>query len=189
MESLSLRDAHPDDAEALTRLTWRTYGCSYQHDAYYMPDQLRSQIESDAHAGWVSVEPGGAIVAHLAVVLARPGSVVVEGGRGMVEPRYRGLGLMRRLGMAMLEWATQRDVIGVHGHAVTAHTQTQGGHDGTISGILLGYLPPLVEFKGMATEVTRRRQAVAMTYSALAEQPEQVVHVPEVDLEIVQPPV
>jgi GNAT superfamily N-acetyltransferase len=185
-QTVSLREAGGDDAEALARLTWRTYGYSYQRDAYYYPAQLRNQLESDERRGWVLVEPDDEVVAHLAVALSQADSLVAEGGRGMVDPRYRGFGLMRRMGISMLDWATERGVIGLYGHAVTAHTRTQGGGDGSISGILLGYLPPLVEFKGMSTEVTGRRQAVAMTYSALAEQPERTVHVPAADLEIVE---
>lgn len=185
--ALTMREATGEDAEALARLTWRTYGYSYQHDEYYHPDELRDRLEADDYRGWVAIDRDGDAVGHLAVAVHDEDALVAEGGRGMIDPRYRKHGVMRSLGGSMVTWMHERGLLGLYGHAVTAHTRTQGGEDSTINGVLLGYLPPMVAFKGLAaTEVTGRRQAVAMTYTVMGEQPARTAWVPDVDLDIVR---
>ncbi|MEI2790501.1 MAG: hypothetical protein V9E93_16720 [Steroidobacteraceae bacterium] len=49
------RLAVPADVEGICRLTWRTYGYSYQHDEYYQPERLASMIESGLQASFVVV--------------------------------------------------------------------------------------------------------------------------------------
>ncbi|MEX2254400.1 MAG: GNAT family N-acetyltransferase [Acidimicrobiia bacterium] len=173
-----------DDADGLARLTWRTYGYTYQHHEFYRPDVLAELIESGAMRSWIGIAPDGEIIGHTAFMCPHDTPLVVEGGRAMVDPRYRGHKVMQHLFVHWKEWVDEHGVYGLYGDAVTAHTRSQalgGGPDRPVIGLLLGYLPPTVAFRRIVTEATPRRQAVVMGYTPFRPMPEATVHLPETD--------
>lgn len=152
------RFAVPADAEAICRLTWRTYGYTYQHDEYYQPERLAALIEGGLQASFVAVTPEGEIVGHSAALLAHDGDVVAEGGRAMVDPRFRGHHLMAAARELRLQWMNDHGVLAMEGVAVTAHTRSQTDHP--IMSLQLGFLPA-ISFRGIeGTEVAHREAVV-----------------------------
>lgn len=165
----------PDDAEAICRLAWRTYGPTYQHDEYYQPDRLARMLADGTQVSFVSVLDSGELVGHSAVVIEEPGAVVVEGGRAMVDPRFRGHHLMTAPRQLEQQWFTEHGVLALAGAAVTAHTRSQ--RDGPVLSVMLGFLPP-VRFEGIEGTDTSLREAVVGGLVPMAEIPPQTVHLP-----------
>ena len=169
----------PEDADAICRLAWRTYGPTYQHDEYYQPDRLARMLADGTQVSFVTVLDSGELVGHSAVLLEGPGAVVVEGGRAMVDPRFRGHHLMSA------PWQLQQQqrfadhgVLAMEGAAVTAHTRSQ--RDGPIVSVLLGFLPP-IRFEGIDGTETGLREAVVGGLVPMGEIPRQRVHLPRRD--------
>ncbi|MCU0269823.1 MAG: hypothetical protein MUF83_14425 [Acidimicrobiales bacterium] len=172
------RLAGPDDAEAICRLTWRTYGPTYQHDEYYQPGRLAHLLADGTQVSFLTVLDTGEVVGHSAVVLEGPGAVVVEGGRAMVDPRYRGHHLMAATHELRDRWFAEHGVLALTGAAVTAHTRSQ--RDGPVLSMMLGFLPP-VHFAGIDGTDTALREAVVGGIFPMAELPPQGVLVPRRD--------
>ena len=172
----------PDDADSICRLTWRTYGPTYQHDEYYQPERLAAMIEHGTQVSFVTVLDDGEVVGHSAVLLDEPGAVVVEAGRAMVDPRFRGHHLMRMPRTLRERWFAEHGVLAMSGAAVTAHTRSQ--RDGPITSVLLAFLPP-IEFEGIDGTATPLREAVLGGFIPMAPIPPQTVHLPERDATII----
>lgn len=168
----------PADAERICQLTWRTYGYSYQHDEYYQPERLAAMIDSGLQASFVVALPDGDIVGHSAVILEDAGDVIVEGGRAMVDPRFRGHHLMGRARELRKEWMDAHGILALEGAAVTAHTRSQT--DRPITSIQLAFIPA-VEFRGIAGTEIARREAVAGGIFPMAPIPAQQVVIPARD--------
>jgi hypothetical protein len=173
----------PADAEAICRLTWRTYGFSYQHDEYYQPERLATLLESGMQASFVVATPDGEIIGHSAVLLEHEGDVVVEGGRAMVDPRFRGHHLMRAAKELREEWMDAHGVLALEGAAVTAHTRSQT--DRAITSIQLAFIPA-IEFRGIDDTEIPRREAVAGGIFPVAPIPPQSVAVPVRDAAMIR---
>lgn len=177
------RIATPADAEAICRLTWRTYGSTYQHDEYYQPTRLAQMLTTGAQVSFVTevdAEVDAEVVGHSAVLVEGPGAVVVEGGRAMVDPRYRGHHLMGSARALLEGWCRAHGVLALSGAAVTAHTRSQT--DRPVLSVQLGFLPP-IRFAGIAGTDTDLREAVVGAIVPMSEIPAQTVHLPARDAE------
>lgn len=172
----------PEDAEGICRLTWRTYGGTYQHDEYYQPDRLAAMIADGLQASFVVACPDGEIIGHSAVLLEHPDDVVVEGGRAMVDPRFRGHHLMGAARDLRSGWLREHGILALEGAAVTAHTRSQT--DRPVMSIQLGFLPPIV-FRGIEGTAMAHREAVAGGIFPVAPIPSQRVALPRRDAEMI----
>lgn len=180
------RFAGPDDVEAICRLTWRTYGYTYQHDEYYQPDRLAAMLRSGEQVSFVAAGPDGEIVGHSAVLVERPDAVVCEGGRAMVDPRFRGHHLSKLASPLRNQWLDEKGMLAMIGAAVTAHTRSQPpGEDRPVLGLYLGFLPP-IRFRGIEGTASTHREAVVPGFVPLASVPSQPVHLPRRDADLVQ---
>jgi serine/threonine-protein kinase RsbW len=150
------RLATADDVAGICRLTWRTYGGTYQHDEYYRPRRLAQMIEGGTQVSFVTLVDDE-LVGHSALVLDEPGAVIVEGGRAMVDPRFRGHHLMGAPAELRGRWFAEHGVLGLAGVAVTAHTRSQRGD--SVSNLLLAFLPPL-QLRSIQGADTDLREAV-----------------------------
>ncbi|MBL8775683.1 MAG: GNAT family N-acetyltransferase [Acidimicrobiales bacterium] len=180
--AIEVRQAGPADAEAICRLTWRTYGYTYQHDEYYRPDLLASMLASGHQASFVSVTPDGEVVGHSAVLIEHEGDVLVEGGRAMVDPRFRGHHLMHAGHERLEQWMRDHGVLALEGAAVTAHTRSQA--DRPVASVQLGFLPP-IRFRAIDGSEQAHREAVVGGVVPVAPIPHQTVHAPERDAAMV----
>jgi hypothetical protein len=185
-ERIEIRLARGADAEQICQLTWRTYGYSYQHDEYYQPERLRSILSGGQQKSWIAVNDSGEVVGHTAAIITAPGSKVVEHGRLMVDPRYRGHHLMGKLNSARSAWVARNGFLGAMADCVTVHTRTQIAENADMTGILLGFLPPAVDFRGIAAAEGSGRQAVVVRYEPIADHPPATVYVADDDLELAQ---
>ncbi len=187
---LTIRAMDPDDADGVARLTWRTYGYTYQHQEFYRPDLLRQVLSDGTMRSWIAATPGGEVVGHTSLVFDQPDALVAEGGRAMVDPRFRGHHVMKDIARLRAQHADDGGLFGFYADAVTAHTRSQmlyGGADQPVTGLLLGYLPPTVTFRRIdAASAPARRQAVVMSYHPRRPHDALTVFPPEASREVLR---
>jgi anti-sigma regulatory factor (Ser/Thr protein kinase) len=178
---LTIRMMTPEDAEAVARCTYRTYGYTAPDEKLYDPDHLRELLESGLYEVCLAVTPDGEVAGFLDLELDRPDGRVANSGEGMVDPRFRGHALFERLKRFSKDHATAKGLLGVYAEAVTVHPFSQkgeiavGAHE---TGIQLGDEAPRVVFKDMPGSAPQKRTATVLYYLKANDGPARVVYPP-----------
>ena len=178
-ETAEVRPIRPEDSPMLARLVERCYGDGYPKRVMYEPDELAAMIRSGDHNGVVA-EARGEIVGHMAYLWPHGDAALVEAGITVVDPEWRGKGLMGRLALAMGESAVADGAIGFVHYPTTAHEVMQraslssGGRE---TGIMLAFLPPKARDRAIA-EPGDHRVAVTVVYQPIVDARAQEIFVP-----------
>ena len=178
-DGVELRPLEPADTPGLRELIERCYGDAYPKRVMYEPDALAKLIRSGEHSGVVAVS-GEEVVGHMAYTWPDPDATVVEAGTTVVDPEWRGRGLMNRLALALAEQLVADGAAGFIHFPTTAHPVMQKaslGAGGKETGILIAYLPPGLQEPG-GDEAGDRRLAVTVVYQPVVEAPGQRIHLP-----------
>ena len=180
-EPLTLRLMQPQDAVALARCVYRTYGYSYTSEYIYYPERTRDMLASGEMTSCVAVNPAGEIVGHIALIRHHPRAKVAESGQALVDPRYRGRGLFKKGKLFLVEQARKMGLYGLFSESVTVHPYTQKGNlslGAKETGLLLGYVPRRIEFKRVAGGRQVQRQTVVLYYLPVSPAPRRRVWLP-----------
>lgn len=179
--ALVVRPMTPDDAVGLTRCVYRCYGYSYLNPSMYVPARVRADLRSGIMHSVVAVTPEGEVVGHSAMTFERRGDRVPEGGKLVVDPRYRGHHLSERLAAVRSEEVHRLDLPGLWSECVTNHPYSQrevlstGGFE---TGLLIGAQPARVHMEGLANVAAGRHTLLTM-YVAAADPGPLTLHVPD----------
>ncbi len=163
---VEVRFMRPDEAPALSRCVFRSYGATYDAEWVYQPDRVAELLELGLLRSCVGVAADGEIVGHLGLTRDWPEATVGEAGQAVVDPRYRGHHLFTTLKRFLADWARGVGLRGIYSEATAAHPYTQeanlalGAHE---TGLLLGYIPATVEYRDIDT-ARGRRQSVTLFY-------------------------
>ncbi len=180
-EKLEIRLMRPEDAVALARCVYRTYGYSYTSEYIYYPERTREMLTSGRMVSCVVVNPAGEIVGHIALLREDPRSRVGETGQALVDPRYRGRNLFKKSKRFLLDYARSQGLFGVYSESVTLHPYTQKGNlslGATETGLLLGYVPQQMVFRRMEQGRQSQPQTVVLYYLRIAPNPRRSLFVP-----------
>ncbi|MBA3492478.1 MAG: ATP-binding protein [Rubrobacteraceae bacterium] len=186
---LQIRMMRPEESFELSRCVYRSYGYSYDWDYIYYPDRIRELQEKGLMISCVAVTPEGEFVGHLAITLDHPDSPVGEAGQAVVDPRFRGHHLFRKMKTFMGKWAADAGMYGLYSEATAVHPYSQRGnlHLGAReTGFLLGYIPASVSYKQIGEEREGRRGSVALFYMRVKDEPEREIYPPAPYLEAVR---
>ena len=163
--ALVVRPMEPSDASGVARCVYRCYGYSYLDPTMYRPELLRRALKSGLLHSVVAVSPDGEVAGHIALSFDRADDLVPEGGRLVVDPRYRGHHLAERLGEARAVVARGLGVSGVWFECVTNHPYSQkevlaGG--GVETGLLIGATPTSLTMAALENQVEGRHSLLTM---------------------------
>jgi serine/threonine-protein kinase RsbW len=178
---LEIRPMRPDEAYNLARCVYRSYGYTYIGEHIYYPERVKELIESGVQISFIAVTPENEIVGHAALQLEHPDAMVGETGQAVVDPRVRSRGIMNDLACNLRKYAREHNFYGVYSEAVTVHTHSQkiqiyyGGRE---TGVLLGIIPPTMEFKKIREDSRQKRNSVALYYTRLNQEPVRDVYPP-----------
>ena len=178
---LEIRMMLPEEAPALSRAVYRSYGYSYDWDDIYYPERIRELQESGLMRSCVAVSPEGELVGHLALTVERPGAPVAEAGQAGVDPRFRGHQLFAKLKTFLASRAAEGGMYGLYSEATAIHPYSQKGnlHLGAReTGFLLGYIPPSVSYKEIGEYRAGRRGSVALFYMRTNQEPQREIYPP-----------
>ncbi len=165
---VEIRELTADDAAALTRCIYRTYGWTYPYPAIYYPERIAAAIADGTRKGWVAVTPDGEVVCHMGIVFETDG--VVMAGGGVTDPRFRRRGLLIELGMRYYEW-----LLGEQGpatalaepvltHPITQKMALSPGRD--LVGLLLD-LRGSIQQVGITDGLLQRRSSLLCVHNAV----------------------
>jgi serine/threonine-protein kinase RsbW len=176
-----IRLLKPSDAEMISRLAYRVYGYSYV-SLFYYPEKLREFVENKLIVSAVAVNNNEEIVGNLSLFFETPGAKVADSGAAMVDPRYRGHDLFKKMKIFLKEYASQNLMYGIYSEAVTIHTFTQQGNislGAKETGIMLAYVLEKLRFKKISSEVLDQRQATVLYYLKTSQEPFRKVYISE----------
>ncbi len=122
-EDVTIRDAGPSDAAAISRLLYGTYGLGYPHDDFYDPTWLGQRLSDEEVRSTVALVDGE-VIGHHAMLVEDPQGAV-ESGVAVVHPAFRGLGLVKRLVDHAIRRTTRDGIPAVLSRAVTHHPYSQ----------------------------------------------------------------
>ncbi|MCX6013155.1 MAG: ATP-binding protein [Chloroflexi bacterium] len=179
---ITIRFVKPEDAVNVARCMYRCYGYTYSVDNVYYPEKVKEMIESGLIHAHVCLTPDGEVVGHEATIKEHADSRVGEAGQAIVDPRYRGKGLLNKMGDLLLAHNKKQGMYGYYGEAVTVHPYSQKAviaHGGTETGALLGYTPATMHFKDIQDEAGKEQRRVAILfYNRINEEPLRDVYPP-----------
>ena len=148
-----------EDAVEVSKCVYKAYGYTYGLEHVYYPERLVELNKSGRIISAVAVTPDNLIIGHCALSLRGEGARIAEMGQAVVKPEFRGLGCFSKLSRLLMDIAKSRDLMGIYGQAVSNHTYSQHvGHSLGMRdcGIILGYLPQSVTFKGITEHLSTR---------------------------------
>ncbi len=178
-DDVEVRAIAPADAQGVSDCIVRCYGDAYPKRVMYRPDELATLIGSRAYNGVVATA-GPGVVGHIGFTWPTSESTVVEAGTTVVDPSCRGMGLMGRLALALVELLATEGAAGFIHFPTTAHPVMQraslsaGGRE---TGVMVAYLPAATRDLAMGA-LTEERVAVTVVYQPVLNAPAQSIHLP-----------
>lgn len=169
-----------DDAMPMARCVYRSYGYTYPIATLYYPEKLKEALDYGLMTSCVVVNESDEIVGHLALTFDRPGARIADSGKAVVDPRYRGHSLFKRMKGFLIEHARRAGLFGIFSESVSIHPYTQkgnlklGAHE---TGIMLGFAPGEMNFKKISDDQSQR-QAVVIFYLKTNQEPHRVAYLP-----------
>lgn len=157
----TIKLATPGDAPAISAAIARCYGDSYTTPEALDPAWVADSLRSGDVVYALAFDPAGEHMGQAALVKSSPAGLW-ECGRAIVDPRFRGQGVMNALSdLLILEVAPAVGARFVFGHLVTSHVfvQQHSISRGFVpTGLLLGMAPETLCPAGIA----RRKQPVSI---------------------------
>jgi len=186
-EELHFQMMEPKYATDLARLTYRVYGYTYLGLAY-LPDKLIEQLEFGYLKAVIVFNSAGVLIGHLGLFFDSPGAMVADSGMAIVDPRYRGHSLFKRMKEYALEHGKKIGLYGIYSESVTIHPYTQKGNitlGAKEIGCLVAFADSHIQFKKINEDGLPQRQAVMLFYLKIGEEPERTVYLPEIYTDII----
>jgi len=161
---ITIREFKEGDEEGIATLIYKNYGHSYIKDLFYYPQKILEFHGEKFYS--VIAESNGRIVGHFAFVLV-PESTIAEIGIVVVDPLFKGRGIMNQMIEMILKKAENIGLDAVYGEAIMYHTFSQKSnlsHGFSESALILGKTP--VDITIESNELTKKykRGAVLVGY-------------------------
>lgn len=147
-----------DDSFSVSTLFYKSYGYSYVNDVVYFPDRLLDKIKMGIMHSAVAVSEKDIIIGFVSLKEPEVSNRITEWGMVVIDPRYRGQGIMNYCSDFIFNIAINRGYIGIYAHSVTNHVFTQKvceKNGFTSCALLVGYAPNL-SFKKINSNLSQR---------------------------------
>jgi len=161
---VTIREFKEGDEEGVAYLIYKNYGHSYIKDLFYYPQKIVELHGKEFYS--VVAEINGRIIGHFAFILV-PESTIAEIGIVVVDPLFKGRGIMNRMIKLVLEKAKEIGLDAVFGEAIMYHTFSQKSnlrHDFSESALMLGKTPLDITIENTELTKVRKRGAVLVGY-------------------------
>lgn len=114
----------PSDAEAISKLIYRTYDYSYTKEDMYFPKKVERGIAQKKKIGVITRDEKDEAVGYFAII-KKEDSNIAEVGEAVVSPAHRRRGVMTRMMEQLIKIAREQGMLGLFGTAVTSHPISQ----------------------------------------------------------------
>ena len=161
---ITIREFAEGDEEGVAYLIYKNYGHSYIKDLFYYPQKILEFHGKKFYS--VVAQCNSRIIGHFAFILV-PKSTIAEIGIVVVDPLFKGRGIMNRMIELILKKAEDIGLDAVFGEAIMYHTFSQKSnlsHGFSESALILGKTP--VDITIESNELTKKykRGAVLIGY-------------------------
>lgn len=188
-EKITIGMFDPGKIHELVRLVYKCYGYTYANEFMYYPEKIEARLRSGMMASCAAYNSKNELVGHVGFVFSKAGARVAESGEAVVDPRYRGRGIFQKMKDYLIDYVSQRDLIGIYAEDVTVHPYSQKGSielGGRETGFLLGYSPGSVTFQNIADEEKPRRQSVALMFTAVSSSGPENLYIPKANKKLIE---
>ena len=161
---VSTRDFRDGDEKSIATLIYRNYGLSYGKEDFYYPHIIREE-QGKSYVSIIA-EADKKIVGHFALILV-PTSNIAEIGVVVVDPVYKGLGIMNKMFDHLLKKAEEIGLSAVYGQAVMYHIFSQKSnltHHFCESALILGHSASDMRIENNKLTERARRGADLVSY-------------------------
>ena len=179
-KKLIVRTFEPGDEIWIPKLIYRNYGYTYFKDLFYYPQKIL-QKERSGEILSIVAQVDDRIVGHFALVKL-PDSNIAEIGIAVVDPAYKGMGIMKRMFELLIQKAEDLGLDALFGEAVTFHPYSQRANARfgfCTTALLLGEVHHIVRLKDHDYPFSQKRGAVAVEYKFLKKWPREL-HIPKI---------
>ena len=161
---IKFREFQEGDEEGIARLIYKNYGYSYVKDLFYYPHKILEYHGKKFYS--IIAEAEGKIIGHFAFLLI-PDSTIGEVGIVVVDPLFKGRGIMNRMMELVLKKAESIGLDAVFGEAIMYHTFSQKSnltHGFIESAFMLGKTPEDITIENNELTETYKRGSVLIGY-------------------------
>ncbi|TNF43995.1 MAG: GNAT family N-acetyltransferase [Epsilonproteobacteria bacterium] len=161
---ITIREFQEGDEEGVAHLIYKNYGYSYVKDLFYYPDKILEYHGKKFYS--IIAEAEGKIIGHFAFLLV-PESTVGEVGIVVVDPIFKGRGIMNQMMELVLKKAESVGLDAVFGEAIMYHTFSQKSnlrHGFVESAFMLGKTPEDIMIENNELTKTYKRGSVLVGY-------------------------
>ncbi len=186
-ENFKVRRMTPDEAIAVSKCAYTTYGLTYVHEDIYFPERVREMNIKGELISYVAINDNNEIMGHIALEIEVRDTDFPQLGMAFVNPKFQGHGCMKSMNTKMIEDAVMGNFYGIYARGVTTHPFSQkvigkfGFQDTAIflsSGVSR-------EYKGIREDETRRESVVIMA-NYLHPSNEMIIYPPKEHINIIK---
>ena len=178
---IKVRYYTPGDEEAIAKLIYQNYGYSYIKESFYYPRKIR-ELQNKKIFSVVALDASlEKIVGHFALV-KMPDANIAEIGVVVVDPKYKGLGIMNKMFEALMDRARELKLDAIFGEAIMYHIFSQKSnltHGFSETALLLGKAPEEVTIENNELTQKKMRGSVLVGYRLFHYIPQKLT-IPEV---------
>ncbi len=183
---ITVRNFKAGDEEAISKLIYQNYGYSYIKELFYHPKKILEYQNKKLFCVVAIDENSNEITGHFTLV-KMPKSNIAEIGVVVVDPRYKGMGIMNKMFDALIKRAEELKFDAIFGEAVMFHTFSQKSnlsHGFKESALLLGRAPEDVTIENNKLAQKNLRGSVLVAYKIFRYPPQQLT-LPEIYKEMI----
>jgi len=180
-EVVTIRLMKSEDTVNMARCIYRSYGYTYGWEFIYYPEKVKELLQSGKLTSCIYTNSDNEIIGHFALVRPNPADMVGETGMAVVDPRYRGRGLFKKMKLYMADHAREMGVHGFYSEAVAVHPYSQKGNlslGARETGVLLGLSPATMQFKNIEKKKKTKRTPAMFFYYKILDGPERKSYPP-----------
>ena len=164
IDELEVRELGEDDVPSLIACIRRCYGETYAEHEFYDAAYVRGELRAGRLIS-VGALDGTRIVGHVGTRVRGRGDVIAETVCGVVDPDYRGRGLIAQVGGPMTARYGELGIAGIMHFATGAHDRTQRpivASGAVPTGVLLGHIAAETEYRGIEHPFVDKRIGVVV---------------------------
>ncbi|MEA3491728.1 MAG: GNAT family N-acetyltransferase [Campylobacterota bacterium] len=153
---ICVSDFSDGDEESISRLIYQNYGLSFANEDFYYPKRILAK-QGKKYLSIVA-KSDDIIVGHFALILM-PDSNMAEVGVVVVDPAYKGMGIMNKMFTSLIEKAKSIELSAIFGSAVMYHIFSQKSnlsYGFCESALLMGKTLDSIHIKG--NELTQKSE-------------------------------
>ncbi len=167
IDNLKVRYFKIGDEEAVSQLIYLNYGHTYYKEYFYYPQKILECENKKIYS--VVAEINNKVIGHFALARVED-SNIAEIGIAVVNPIYKGLGIMNKMFDKILAKSKELKLFAIYGEALMYHEFSQKSnlsHNFCESALEIGKIPQGIEIKNNKLSQNNQRGSVLIGYKIL----------------------